>query len=120
MKVSHRFLLQEPLENGPLFTELNFYRRIAKVDQSKFEQLKVNILFRYRGAFSVTRWTKEHGLKYLALPKYISAGAHEHGSVKYRFMVMERFGEDIESKFCGNGRKFSLKTVCYLALRLVS
>lgn len=90
----------EPHENGPLFTELSFYRRIAKADQ-------------------ITRWTKEHGLKYLALPKYISSGAHEHGSVKYRFMVMERFGEDIESKFRENGKKFSLKTVCHLALRVL-
>lgn len=35
-------------------------------------------------------------------------------------MVMERFGEDIESKFRENGKKFSLKTVCHLALRVVN
>lgn len=34
-------------------------------------------------------------------------------------MVMERFGEDIEKKFTAAGRKFSLGTVCYLALQLV-
>ena len=40
--------------------------------------------------------------------------------VRYRFMVMERFGEDVEKKFCKAGRQFGVKTVCYLALRLVS
>ena len=33
---------------------------------------------------------------------------------------MERFGEDVEKKFITAGRRFSLKTVCYLALQLVS
>ena len=34
-------------------------------------------------------------------------------------MVMDRFGEDIEKKFVAAGRKFSIGTVCYLALQLV-
>ena len=54
------------------------------------------------------------------MPKYIGSGAHERGKVKYRFMVMERFGEDVEKLFCAAGRKFQMKTVCYLALRIVS
>ncbi len=29
------FYSQEPHENGPLFTELSFYRRVAKRDISK-------------------------------------------------------------------------------------
>lgn len=32
---------QEPHENGPLFTELSFYRRVAKVELSKC-QLKLS------------------------------------------------------------------------------
>ena len=35
-------------------------------------------------------------------------------------MVMERFGDDVEKLFCAANRKFGLKTVCYLALRIVS
>ena len=40
--------------------------------------------------------------------------------LKYRFMVMHRYGEDIEKKFTAAGRQFGMKTVCYLALRMVS
>ena len=40
--------------------------------------------------------------------------------MKYRFMVMEQFGEDIEKKFNQAGRRFGMKSVCHLALRLVS
>ena len=58
-------------------------------------------------------------MSYLAVPKFIASGSHEHAGTKFRFMVMERFGEDIEKKFCSAGRRFSLSTVCYLALKLV-
>ena len=33
----HDLSTQEPHENGPLFTELSFYRRAAKVDISRFQ-----------------------------------------------------------------------------------
>ena len=68
---------------------------------------------------SVLDWIKSHGLSYLAVPKFIASGSHDHAGTKFRFMVMERFGEDIEKKFCAAGRRFSLPTVCYLALKLV-
>lgn len=68
----------------------------------------------------VVDWIKTHSLSYLAVPKFVASGSHEHGGTKFRFMVMERFGEDIEKKFTSAGRKFSLETVCYLAIQLVS
>ena len=64
-------------------------------------------------------WVKDHGLSYLAVPKFIASGSHDHAGTKFRFMVMDRFGEDIEKKFTAAGRRFSLPTVCYLALKLV-
>ena len=63
---------------------------------------------------------KKRGMSYLAIPKYISSGCHRTGEVDCRFLVMERLGEDVEKKFCKAGRQFGVKTVCYLALRLVS
>ena len=59
-------------------------------------------------------------MRYLAIPKYISSGIHSSKEMQYRFMVMERFGEDVEKKFCAARRQFGMKTVCHLALRLVS
>ena len=53
------------------------------------------------------------------MPKFISSGCDTSGKTKYRFMVMERFGEDVEKRFCLAGRKFNVKIVCQLALVLV-
>ena len=33
---------------------------------------------------------------------------------------MDRYGDDVEKLFCECGRRFEIKTVCTLALRLVS
>lgn len=58
-------------------------------------------------------------MKYLPVPCYVGSGIHTHSATKYRFLVMPRCGEDVEKKFCLAGRRFGLKTVCYLALRVV-
>ena len=68
----------------------------------------------------VNDWVKSHKLAYLAIPKFISQGRHQHGGLSYRFLVMHCFGEDVEKKFNQCGRQFSIKTVCHLALRIVS
>ena len=56
----------------------------------------------------------------LGVPEYIGSGNHTNSSTHYRFMVMQRFGKDLEKIFTECGRQFSLPTVCYLALRVVS
>ena len=68
----------------------------------------------------VSDWKKSHGLSYIAIPEFVAAGDHTHSGVKYRFMVMHRYGEDIEKHFLACQRHFEMKTVCCLALRLVS
>ena len=67
----------------------------------------------------VDSWVASHKLSYLAVPKYVSQGMHTHKDLSYRFLVMPCFGEDIEKKFVQAGRQFGIKTVCYLALRVV-
>ena len=39
---------------------------------------------------------------------------------RYRFMVMDRFGTDLQKKFEETGRRFPRKLVLQLGLRLVS
>eukprot|EP00731_Ephydatia_muelleri_P035641 Em0144g11a len=90
----------EPHENGPLFTELSVYHRVAKPQ-------------------SINDWVKKKGLRFLGVPKYIASGSHTHDSMQYRFMVMERYGNDLQKAFEEGGKKFSVKTICYLALRLL-
>ena len=70
--------------------------------------------------FSVSKWMTAHKLKSLGVPKYIASGAHERNGTKYRFMVMERFGTDLQKLFEDNGKRFPLKTVLQLAIRIVS
>lgn len=59
-------------------------------------------------------------MSHLGVPEYIGSGNHTSSSVRYRFMVMKRFGKDLEKIFTECGRQFSMPTVCYLALRVVS
>ena len=68
----------------------------------------------------VENWVREKGLRFLGIPKFIGSGSLVHDSMQYHFMVMERYGNDLQKTFEALGRRFSVKTVCYLALRLVS
>lgn len=86
--------------NGPLFAEMHFYHRVGKADQ-------------------IQAWMKEKKLSFLGMPRFIGSGSHEHKNVKYRFMVMERFGEDLQKLLERNNRVFPVKTVYTLGRRIL-
>ncbi|KAK5885850.1 hypothetical protein CesoFtcFv8_016946 [Champsocephalus esox] len=90
----------EPSDNGPLFSELKFYMRAAKPDL-------------------IQSWVKSHKLKVLGVPRYWGSGLHERGGKRYRFMVIDRLGTDLQKKFEECGRRFPRKLVLQLALRLL-
>ncbi|XP_071972163.1 serine/threonine-protein kinase VRK1 isoform X2 [Engystomops pustulosus] len=90
----------EPSDNGPLFSELKFYMRAAKPDM-------------------IQKWTSSHKLKYLGVPRYWGSGLHDKNGKSYRFMVMDRFGKDLQKIFEENSKRFSHKTVLQLGLRLI-
>lgn len=69
---------------------------------------------------SVSAWMRTHKQSYLGVPRFIGSGSFENGGTKYRFMIMDRFGEDVEKKFLAAGRTFPIQTVFGLALRIVS
>uniref|UniRef100_A0A1A7Z9I2 non-specific serine/threonine protein kinase n=1 Tax=Nothobranchius furzeri TaxID=105023 RepID=A0A1A7Z9I2_NOTFU len=94
------FCPQEPRENGPLFSELHFYMRAAKPD-------------------IIHTWMKTHRLKHLGVPRYWGSGLHERGGKRYRFMVIDRLGTDLQKKFEECGRRFPRKLVLQLGLRLL-
>ncbi|XP_034274322.1 serine/threonine-protein kinase VRK1 isoform X3 [Pantherophis guttatus] len=91
----------EPSDNGPLFTELSFYMRAAKPELIK-------------------KWISSHKLKYLGVPKYWGSGLHQKNGKSYRFMVMDRFGKDLQKIFEEQGKQFSRKTVLQLGLRILN
>ncbi|XP_042357127.1 serine/threonine-protein kinase VRK1 isoform X2 [Plectropomus leopardus] len=90
----------EPSDNGPLFSELKFYMRAAKPDL-------------------IQSWMKSHKLKSLGVPRYWGSGLHEKGGKRYRFMVIDRLGTDLQKKFEECGRRFPRKLVLQLGLRLL-
>ncbi|XP_029820125.1 serine/threonine-protein kinase VRK1 isoform X1 [Manacus vitellinus] len=90
----------EPSENGPLFTELRFYMRAAKPDE-------------------IRKWTKSHKLKYLGVPRYWGSGLHAKNGNSYRFMIIDRFGRDLQKMYEENPKQFSRKTVLQLGLRIL-
>ncbi|XP_066468326.1 serine/threonine-protein kinase VRK1 [Tiliqua scincoides] len=90
----------EPSDNGPLFTELKFYTRAAKPELIK-------------------KWVSSHKLKYLGVPRYWGSGLHQRNGKSYRFMVMDRFGKDLQKIFEESGKRFPRKTVLQLGLRIL-
>ncbi|XP_003463056.3 serine/threonine-protein kinase VRK1 isoform X2 [Cavia porcellus] len=90
----------EPSDNGPLFTELKFYQRAAKPEQ-------------------IQKWIHTHKLKYLGVPKYWGSGLHDKNGNSYRFMIIDRFGSDLQKIYEANAKRFSRKTVLQLSLRIL-
>ncbi|XP_067136447.1 serine/threonine-protein kinase VRK1-like isoform X1 [Centruroides vittatus] len=90
----------EPHANGPLFVEMHFYHRVGKPEL-------------------IDNWMKQKKLSFLGMPQFISSGSHEIKGVKYRFMVMERFGEDLQKVLERNNKLFPVKTVFSLGIKII-
>ncbi|RWS31514.1 serine/threonine-protein kinase VRK1-like protein [Leptotrombidium deliense] len=105
--------------SGPLFPEIHFYHRVAKEKE-------------------IESWMTKEGLKFLGIPRYIASGIHakpepekkprgrqkkivqsdEEKLPKFRFLVMQRFGRDLQS-ILGTHKKFSIKTTFTLAIKII-
>ena len=57
--------------------------------------------------------------KHIGVPLYIATGSFDHNGTKYRFLVMDRFGTDIEKIYKENDFVFPEETVFSLGLRIV-
>lgn len=90
----------EPSDNGPLFSELKFYMRAAKPEL-------------------IQSWARSRKLKSLGVPRYWGSGLHDKGGRKYRFMVIDRLGTDLQKKFEESGKRFPRKLVLQLGLRML-
>uniref|UniRef100_A0A914XAN0 non-specific serine/threonine protein kinase n=1 Tax=Plectus sambesii TaxID=2011161 RepID=A0A914XAN0_9BILA len=82
----------EPAENGPLFQETHVYMRIAKPEM-------------------IEQWRKKNNVSFLGIPPYLSSGVQEIGGEKHRFLIMPRFGIDLESIRVREGGKLSAQIV---------
>lgn len=89
--------------NGPLFVEINCYLRIAKSQ-------------------TVEEWKIRNNVGTLGMPTYVASGSHQikDDERKLRFLIIPRFGKDLEQVFQSKKCKFNLKTVLIIATQLVN
>ncbi|XP_054654056.1 serine/threonine-protein kinase VRK2 isoform X2 [Dunckerocampus dactyliophorus] len=87
-------------DNGPLFSELKFYQRAAKPE-------------------SIEKWMGSGRPEHLGIPSYWGTGLAEHNDLRYRFMVMERLGTDLQKICERNGGRLKKATVLRLGQVLV-
>ncbi|NWI65340.1 VRK2 kinase, partial [Todus mexicanus] len=90
----------EYLENGPLFSELKFYQRAAKQEH-------------------IRKWMDLKKIRCLGIPVFWGSGLAEYKGKSYRFMVMERLGEDLQRIFEDCGSRFKKETVLQLGARML-
>lgn len=90
----------EPHENGPLFVEMNFYIRAAQPQM-------------------VEEFKKAKNLKSFGMPCLRGSGSHLVNGTKYRFLVMDRYGKDLQKVFQSGKKLFSDKVTFNLALKVL-
>ncbi|XP_075269685.1 serine/threonine-protein kinase VRK2 isoform X2 [Opisthocomus hoazin] len=90
----------EYLENGPLFSELKFYQRAAKQEY-------------------IRKWMNLKKITYLGIPVFWGSGLAEYKGKSYRFMVMERLGQDLQRIFEDCGSRFKKETVLQLGAQML-
>ncbi|KAF4799654.1 Serine/threonine-protein kinase VRK2 [Turdus rufiventris] len=90
----------EYLENGPLFSELKFYQRAAKQEH-------------------IRKWMDLKKIRCLGIPVFWGSGLAEYKGKSYRFMVMERLGQDLQRIFEDCGSKFKKEIVLQLGARML-
>ncbi|XP_066033995.1 serine/threonine-protein kinase VRK2 isoform X2 [Chamaea fasciata] len=90
----------EYLENGPLFSELKFYQRAAKQEH-------------------IRKWMNLKKIRCLGIPVFWGSGLAEYKGKSYRFMVMERLGQDLQRIFEECGSRFKKEIVLQLGARML-
>ena len=87
--------------SGPLFSEMHCYNRVARAE-------------------TIDAWQKARGLKRFGMPGYIGSGSFDHGGQKFRFMVIERFGTDLQKLLEQNNNRFPMPTILHIGIQVVS
>ncbi|XP_017851207.1 nucleosomal histone kinase 1 [Drosophila busckii] len=90
----------EPHLNGPLFVEMHFYLRNAKLQD-------------------IQLYKQQRGIKALGMPHVLAHGSVDINEQKHRFVVMPRYGSDIAKFFEQNGRRLPEATVYRLAIQML-
>ena len=91
----------EPHNNGPLFVELHFYCRATKKEDLDNFAAKKNI-------------------KHLGVPDLKGHGSFIHRKKKLRFIVMPRYGTDLQTRIDeSESKSLSLESTSHLATQII-
>lgn len=85
--------------NGPLFVEINCYLRIGKKE-------------------NIEEWKKQKKIQHLGLPHYVASGSHIYNDEKYRFLIIPRFKNDLDT-IIKMKKMFNLKTVLTISSQII-
>lgn len=88
--------------SGPLFAEINFYLRCARKQM-------------------IEDYMTARQLKHLGIPRFIASGIYKSPSPKkkYRFLVLERFGEDVQKIWIRANKRFDMNSAFNIALKVI-
>uniref|UniRef100_A0A8D8ZGX7 non-specific serine/threonine protein kinase n=1 Tax=Cacopsylla melanoneura TaxID=428564 RepID=A0A8D8ZGX7_9HEMI len=92
----------EPHSSSTLFVEMNFYLRVATEEK-------------------VSEWKEYYNQTVLGMPHLVGFGSHFFHE-KLRFLVLPRYGCDVQKKFYEFGRRFHPKTaftLCYYIIDIL-
>ncbi|XP_016127832.1 serine/threonine-protein kinase VRK2-like isoform X2 [Sinocyclocheilus grahami] len=67
----------------------------------------------------VNNWKKFKRLEFLGIPTYWGSGLTENNGTRYRFMVMDRLGTDLQIVFMENGGQLKKPTVLQLGVLML-
>lgn len=86
----------EPFSSASLFIEMYFYANAGRREY-------------------VEEWKESHQLQSFGMPYYFGCGSFYHGARRYRFIILPRYGPDLQTKFLNPQKNFSIKTAFTLA-----
>lgn len=115
----YNYVVKVDHQNGPLYAEMYFYHRVAKEE-------------------AIRKHMRDYKLDFLGMPRYIASGIHERPAAapaakakgknaaaaaaqtaKYRFLVMQRFGDDLQKKLEQVNHTFDLKTTFTISKKVI-
>ncbi|XP_037085683.1 serine/threonine-protein kinase VRK1-like [Pollicipes pollicipes] len=67
----------------------------------------------------IDAWRRQQGLKRLGMPRFVASGSVEYGGQRYRFMVIDRFGTDLQKLLNKNGARFPMATVLLIGVQVL-
>ncbi|CAL1527120.1 unnamed protein product [Lymnaea stagnalis] len=100
LKTAEFVIKIEAKSNGPLFCEMQFYQRAAK-------------------PAVIQSFIAEQKLRYLGVPPFIATGSFENFSREYRFLVMNRYGTDLQKILVQCGGRFAPNATFAVGLRML-